>query len=452
LVLKMSTGNYSLNTITDDDIERDPLGVLDACLSAKIPALNTITFGQHPDLFTKPDVHVVELSGREFGDNLSPVGLARAADVMLKSLQQAPIGTIHNADTGWDLLINKKGRAKMGDNGDLTPADSKAVAGLLDLVNRAVLAETHSDDEHQNGDVQAIHRLYAPVLIDGVLYRVKLTVKDYKFLDGCGERKNLHAIETMELEKENALLGTVPSNSRNQRAQPTTGRTISIANLMQGAIRQDGSAFVTKDDAAIDSIGDDLAAITDDDIDRDPLGVLQACISALEGMNTLDPSNHQATLRHLERVIGQLSSASPAQQALSFDFFVEMKSLMDAAGYSADDLYTLQNHFIANGSARRIDAMQSNALTFAEYDHGGQHIYAVSQALHDDVTHYQDQLKASVDNINAEVNAGWLEHVATATRLRPLARVAAELASSGRPSPCPAALRLPAAESHPSAY
>jgi hypothetical protein len=251
----MSTGNYSLNTITDDDIERDPLGVLDACLSAKIPALNTITFGQHPDLFTKPDVHVVELSGREFGDNLSPVGLARAADVMLKSLQQAPIGTIHNADTGWDLLINKKGRAKMGDNGDLTPADSKAVAGLLDLVNRAVLAETHSDDEHQNGDVQAIHRLYAPVLIDGVLYRVKLTVKDYVFTTGMAARKNLHAIETLEIEKGNALLGTVPSYSTSndvQTAQPTTGRTISIANLMQGAIRQDGSAFVTTDDADID--------------------------------------------------------------------------------------------------------------------------------------------------------------------------------------------------------
>jgi hypothetical protein len=109
----------------------------------------------------------------------------------------------------------------------------------------------HGDTAHNNEHVKAIHRLYAPVLIDGVLYRVKLTVKDYVLNDG-GKRKNLHAIETMELEKGNALLGTVPSNSRNQRAQPTTGRTISIANLMQGAIRQDGSAFVTKDDAVID--------------------------------------------------------------------------------------------------------------------------------------------------------------------------------------------------------
>jgi hypothetical protein len=55
----------------------------------------------------------------------------------------------------------------------------------------------HGDTAHNNEHVKAIHRLYAPVLIDGVLYRVKLTVKDYVLNDG-GKRKNLHAIETME--------------------------------------------------------------------------------------------------------------------------------------------------------------------------------------------------------------------------------------------------------------
>jgi hypothetical protein len=113
----------------------------------------------------------------------------------------------------------------------------------------------HGDTAHNNEHVKAIHRLYAPVLIDGVLYRVKLTVKDYVFTTGMAARKNLHAIETLEIEKGNALLGTVPSYSTSndvQTAQPTTGRTISIANLMQGVIRQDGSAFVTNDDADID--------------------------------------------------------------------------------------------------------------------------------------------------------------------------------------------------------
>jgi hypothetical protein len=139
--------------------------------------------------------------------------------------------------------------------------------------------------------MQVTHRLYAPVLIDGVLYRVKLTVKDYVLNDG-GKRKNLHAIETVEIEKENALLGTLLSNSMNQTAQPTTGRTISIANLMQGAIRQDGSAFVTNDDAAIDSIGEGLAAITDDDIGRDLLGVLVVCLQAIQSRDDQIDEDH----------------------------------------------------------------------------------------------------------------------------------------------------------------
>jgi hypothetical protein len=46
------------------------------------------------------------------------------------------------------------------------------------------------------------------------------------------------------------------------------------AKMGNNGIRQDGSAFVTKDDAAFDSIGSGLAAIIDDDIERDSLGVL----------------------------------------------------------------------------------------------------------------------------------------------------------------------------------
>lgn len=193
-------------------------------------------FGQNPALTSKPDVTAVELSGFEFGENLNRVGLAKAADVLLRKMQTLPVSAIHNQDTGWDLQINKKGRGKMGDNGDLKASDSQAVAGLLYLVHHAVLAESHADYEHQNEHVKAIHRLYAPVLIGDVLYRVKLTVKDFVLNDGT-KKKNLHALETVELEQGNALLGTVPSDVKQGRAQPTTGRTVSIANLMRGAIR-----------------------------------------------------------------------------------------------------------------------------------------------------------------------------------------------------------------------
>ena len=63
----------------------------------------------------------------------------------------------------------------------------------------------------------------------------RLTVKDDVLNEGR-ERKNLHALETVELEHEDAPLGTLLSNPENQTTQPTTGHTISVARLLRGAI------------------------------------------------------------------------------------------------------------------------------------------------------------------------------------------------------------------------
>ena len=195
--------------------------------------------GQAPGLFEKAPVAVTQLTGQEFGENLNKLALAKAADALLRTLQTG--SPLTNNDTGWNLVIGKQDRRKMGDNADMTPVDSKAVAGLVDLVRYAVLAESHPDQAHQNPEVSAIHRLYAPVQIGNRLYRVKLTVKDYATAYG---RRNLHALESVEIE--NALPGTLPAPSSitSQQAQPTTGRTTSIAHLLAGAIRDsDGQPF-----------------------------------------------------------------------------------------------------------------------------------------------------------------------------------------------------------------
>lgn len=71
--------------------------------------------------------------------------------------------------------------------------------------------------------------------LNGQPYRTGLTVKDDVLNEGR-ERKNLHAIETVELENEDAPLGTLLSNPENQTTQPTTGHTISVARLLRGAI------------------------------------------------------------------------------------------------------------------------------------------------------------------------------------------------------------------------
>lgn len=133
--------------------------------------------GQRPGLFDLPPVRVVELTGEEFGAGLSRRELARAADAKLREIQTGK--GLQNADSGWVLRVNKSGRKKMGDNADQSAAESVAIAGLGMLACNAVVADSHPDEEHRNEFVQAVYRLYAPLTINGVVYRVKLTVKDY---------------------------------------------------------------------------------------------------------------------------------------------------------------------------------------------------------------------------------------------------------------------------------
>lgn len=141
-----------------------------------------------------------------------------------------------NEDTGWLLTVNQKSRKKIGDNKNQSRPSLQAVAALKALVQRAVVAERHLDSKYQNEFVQAIFRLFAPVEIEGKFYRVKLTVKDLR--QGNDVRKLLHALEALEIERESAPLGTLPNfpaEAKMGTAQPTTGRVMTIAELMAGA-------------------------------------------------------------------------------------------------------------------------------------------------------------------------------------------------------------------------
>lgn len=198
--------------------------------------------GQRPGLFDLPPIPVTVLSGMEFGEGLSHKQLTQAASEILRGLQRGQ--GLPNDDTGWLFQINKKGRKKIGDNEEQSIAELQAVSGIAQLSRHAVVAESHPDIEHHNEFVKAVYRLYAPLAINGVLYRVKLTVKDYRAI---GNKKMLHALAAVEIE--NAPLGTLPTSSAEalvQSGQPTTGREISISDLLSGATLFDGTLF-TKD-------------------------------------------------------------------------------------------------------------------------------------------------------------------------------------------------------------
>lgn len=80
--------------------------------------------------------------------------------------------------------------------------------------------------------------------INETLYLVQLTVKDYDLSDNPHK---LHALESFEIE--DALLGILPSSPPDgvvQKTQLATRRTISIEQLLRGAMRNDGAAYEVK--------------------------------------------------------------------------------------------------------------------------------------------------------------------------------------------------------------
>ena len=144
--------------------------------------VEAVMFGQRGGLFDLPPVPITVIDTQGLPDDFKD--MKKWADKWLRELQQVPIGTLHNEDMNWDLLVGKKDRQKMGDNENLAHYTSQAVTDIVSLVRYAVLAETHQDKQHNNNHVKAVHRLYAPVEIDGKLYRTKLTVKDYVLNNG----------------------------------------------------------------------------------------------------------------------------------------------------------------------------------------------------------------------------------------------------------------------------
>ena len=196
--------------------------------------------GQRPGLAELPPVQVTQLQGDEFGKGLSHADLMKAATALLQELQGSD--GLPNNDTGWLLRLNRKSVKKMGDNMSQSRPSLQAVAALKALVRRAVVVERHADSMHRNEYVQWIYRLAAPALIEGRLYRLKLTVKDWQ--QGSQSRKLLHALEAVEIES--ALPGTLlnsPQANGVGTAQPTTGRALTIAELLAGASRNDGMPF-----------------------------------------------------------------------------------------------------------------------------------------------------------------------------------------------------------------
>ena len=187
------------------------------------------------ELLKKSDVPVTVLMGDELTGSKSIDDIRKAAELHIQKMQGKPL---RNDDTGWDLVIGRRDREKLVDSYDQSISGLRALAGIKNLVKEAVLAETHGDVKG-NPDVNAVHRMYVPVIIGDKIYRTKLTVKEYK-----AGRNNLHSLEAIEMENPAAYPPIRPNNLRPEMVQPA-GFRVSIATLLENARKNDGELFIS---------------------------------------------------------------------------------------------------------------------------------------------------------------------------------------------------------------
>ena len=193
--------------------------------------------GQRQGLFSHPDVPITRLSGKELGEDREAI--KASATEKLKALGK---DGLQNDDTGWNLTISAQNRGKLIKWDGNSDASLQALGGIESLVKHAVLAESHPDDKNKNDDVQGVHRLYAPVEIDGVMHRAKLTVRDYTG-PRSGDSTKLHALQAMEIE------GAQTSSPNTEDEPLGTGkvmppeRSMTISDLLAGSKREDGTGW-----------------------------------------------------------------------------------------------------------------------------------------------------------------------------------------------------------------
>ena len=136
-----------------------------------------------------------------------------------------------NKETGMVATVSKRSLEKLL-SGKAAHKSSNlkdhltAVANIDQLFENAILGWT---EQHKNADpnISGVHKLFAPLNIDGQVKLAKLTVKEMAFNQG----NRMYSVETIEVENENGILGNL--EARADVNQPTSPQNADVQSLIQ---------------------------------------------------------------------------------------------------------------------------------------------------------------------------------------------------------------------------
>ncbi len=157
---------------------------------------------------------------------------------------------IRNADTGWNVGIGTDGIAEMTASGE-HEANLLSALNIEPLLERAVRSEAqerkpHEGEAEPDKNILAFHTFYAPAVMDGVLYRVKMQVKETQH--GRGSHLHQYSVTALEVKESPAPgggRGGVGEDTRQGASGPVEpGSPIKLSRLLAGAKREGGGEFL----------------------------------------------------------------------------------------------------------------------------------------------------------------------------------------------------------------
>jgi len=206
-------------------------------LQTQIESYSEIQAGQieyEKELVEKPDVEVVEVHGNEFSTNRKKT--------MAWAFEHWQGRTFQNADMKFEISVSRRALEKAISESAIKDkqtraAHHEAVRVLDKLLIKAILGETH-DDRANDRNIKHVHRLYIPVLVDGEIFRVKITVKEYQ----SAEPNRFYSYELHEIE----MLGVKRDTGFFNEVITPRPPNISIKILFQNAQKNNGELFFDK--------------------------------------------------------------------------------------------------------------------------------------------------------------------------------------------------------------
>jgi len=195
-------------------------------------------FQRDEELRAKPPIEVTGVEKRRFTapDLRDAVSAAR---VCLRAWFAAN-KFVDNADTGLKITSSRNYIDHATHLGHENIRAHLEAAGIMpDLLRRGVEVERYRGTKETNRPDLMIHRLAAPAEIDGRLYRVLMTVKEFT---EKGRRVAYYDHGLTELKE------VAPATERAKAGEPGIGpsfrgRSISEPDLLRGASRNDGRPF-----------------------------------------------------------------------------------------------------------------------------------------------------------------------------------------------------------------